>query len=167
MKQLRANDYINTMRNYLKNYNYYTQYLSNVKESVKDIDRQLSGESIKISKYGNEQTGAGQSGLTVVEKSVSNRMNLELEKQELLSSSLEVESLMTRINNTLLRLPLEEQEIIRGFYMEELSYGKLALRYSYSERWCRKRIRLAEEKMAFMMFGPKATESVSFIDTDM
>ena len=167
MKQIRANDYINTMRNYLKSYNYYAQYLSNVKESVKDIDRQLSAESIKIARYGNDPAGAGQSGLTTVEQSASIRMSLEMEKQELLNSSLEVESLMARINNTLLRLPLEEQELIKGFYIEGLSYGKLALRYCYSERWCRKRVRLAEEKMAFMMFGPKATESVSFIDTDM
>ena len=38
MKHIRANDYINTMRNYLKSYNYYMQYLSNARETVKDID---------------------------------------------------------------------------------------------------------------------------------
>lgn len=67
MKHIRANDYINTMRNYLKNYNYYMQYLSNARETVKDIDRQLATESIKVSRYGNEAGGGSSDGLTLVE----------------------------------------------------------------------------------------------------
>lgn len=165
MKHIRANDYINTMRNYLKSYNYYMQYLNNAREAVKDIDRQLATESIKVSRYGNEAGGGGSDGLTLVEKSASLRIRLEQEKQDLLSSSLAIESLMARITNTMQRLSPEEQRIVREFYIEEQTYESMARTHICSPRWCRKRLRLAEEKMAFMMFGPRATDSIRFIET--
>lgn len=165
MKHIRANDYINTMRNYLKNYNYYMQYLSNARETVKDIDRQLATESIKVSRYGNEAGGGSSDGLTLVEKSASLRIKLEREKQDLLSSSLAIESLMTRITNTMQRLSPEEQRIVREFYIEEQTYESMARTHICSPRWCRKRLRLAEEKMALMMFGPRAADSIRFIET--
>lgn len=165
MKHIRANDYINIMRNYLKSYNYYMQYLNNAREAVKDIDRQLATESIKVSRYGNEAGGGGSDGLSLVEKSASLRIQLEQEKQDLLSSSLAIESLMARITNTMQRLSPEEQKIVREFYLEEQTYESMARTHICSPRWCRKRLRLAEEKMALMMFGPRATDSIRFLET--
>ncbi len=165
MKHIRANDYINTMRNYLKSYKYYMQYLNNAREAVKDIDRQLATESIRGSRYGNEAGGGGGDGLALVEKSALLRIKLEREKQDLLSSSLAIESLVTRITNTMQRLSPEEQRIVREFYLEEQTYESMARTHICSPRWCRKRLRLAEEKMALMMFGPRATDSIRFLET--
>lgn len=167
MKHIRANDYINTMRNYLKSYNYYTQYLNNVQESVKDIDRQLATESIRVSRYGDEAGGgsSGSGGLALVERSAEVRIQLEQEKQDLLNGSLAVESLVTRITNTMQRLSPEEQGLVREFYIDKQTYESMARTHICSPRWCRKRLRLAEEKMALMMFGPRATDSIRFLET--
>lgn len=164
MMKLKANDYISVTRSYLKRYNLYAQYLNNVKEEVRDIDRQLASESIRVSGYGADHGGSS-SGLTVVESAAGRRILLEEEKSRLLNDALMLESLMTRLTNAMLRLTPEEQGMIRGFYIDGLGYESLSRRYSYSERWCRKLLRGAEEKLAVMMFGPGAGEAVKFLRT--
>lgn len=165
MKQLKANDYVSLTRNYLKNYTYYAQYINNVYESVKDIDRQLADESIKTMDYTGNTRG-GTKELTAVESAASRRILLEEEKRKLLSDALFVEAVVSRVSNTLLRLNPEEQGLLRGFYFDRLGYQAIARKYAYTERWCRVLIRRAESKMALMLFGPKATDPINFISTN-
>lgn len=164
MMKLIANDYISVTRSYLKNYNYYSQYLNNVREEVRDIDRQLASESIRTTGYGNDGGGCSP-GLTGVEAAAGKRILLEEEKIRILNGALAVESLLTRLTNAMLRLAPEEQGMIRGFYFDGIGYALLSQRYSYSERWCRRLIRDAEKKLAVMMFGPRAGEAVKFLRT--
>lgn len=162
MKGFKANDYLSATRGYLKRYNLYAQYLNNVKDSVDEINSRLATESIRASRYGTDP-GGGSSDLSAVEMAASERILLEQEKENLTGNALEVERLMQRVSSTISTLPEDEQAILRGHYMDGRNCTQLALANNYSERWCRKLLRQAEDKMAVMLFGPKAAEDVYFI----
>lgn len=163
MEKLRANDYVSITKKYLREYHLYTQYLNNARATLADIDRQLTTESIKTSRFGG-QPGGGMSELNAVEAAASKRIDLEKKRQMVCDEMFSVERIVSYIKGSLPKLAPEKQKLIKGFYFDRLPYKELAKQNAYCEQWCRKLIRQAEREMAIMIFGIKAGSNIGFID---
>lgn len=163
MERLRANDYVSITRKYLREYHLYTQYLNNARATLADIDRQLTTESIKTSKFGGEP-GGGTSELNAIEAAASKRMELEEKRRAVCDEMFSVERIISYIRGSLPKLTSEKQALIRGFYFDNLPYKELAREHAYCEQWCRKLIRQAEREIAVMIFGAKASTDIGFIN---
>lgn len=164
MNKLYANDYVNTTRNYLRNFKLYSEYLDNARHMLADIDRQLATESVKTSRYGNEP-GGGFSELNGVEVSATRRMDLQQSRDNICSQMFELEGVLGNISRALLKLSEDKRKLIKGYYFDRLPYTDLAGINHYTDRWCRKLIRQAEREIAVMIFGPKAEPDIKLMCT--
>lgn len=161
-KKIETNDYINTTRNYMKYYRLHQQYLENVKESLNEISRKMTGGEIRAVAY---DKGAKGSCCDVdgVARMAFKRMELERDKEQILGDAKLIATHLHTIDSSLQKLTSEERGILQDYYIDKLSYNQLVDKYHFSERWCRKILRRAEKKLAVMLFGIIANEPILFL----
>lgn len=161
-KTFKTNDYINTTKTYLKQYNLLIQYLENVRESLEDIDSRLTGGEVKAVTYDKGVRGSC-CDVNGIARQVFKRMDLKDERERLQADTAPIERHIKRIESSLEQLTADERGILLDYYAKKLNYAQLVEKYHYSDRWCRRILRQAERKMAIMLFGTKATEPILFL----
>lgn len=161
----KTNDYINATKIYMKQYNLFIQYLTNTSESLKDIERRLTGGEIKAVAY-DKGTRGSCADVDGIARQVFKRMDLEDERKMLIAESEPIANHIKRLDQSINQLDKDERGILIDYYWYHLSYSQLVDKYHFSERWCRRLLRQAEKKMAIMLFGTKATEPVLFLQND-
>lgn len=161
----KTNDYINATKTYMKQYNLLVQYLINTDESLKDIERRLTGGEIKAVAYDKGVRGSC-SDVDGIARQVFKRMDLEDERKLLIAESEPIANHIKRLELSINQLDKDERGLLIDYYQNHLNYSQLVEKYHFSERWCRRILRQAERKMAIMLFGTKAAEPVLFLQTD-
>ena len=68
-----------------------------------------------------------------------------------------------KVRNSLKALPSEERDAVRMFYLENKNYDAIMRFQHWSESTCKRRINNAVRKVALMIFGEQATQTVAFV----
>lgn len=164
MQRVNANDYRKLTVKYLQDYSYYTTAVKNMDLEIRERLTELQGESVKTSNYG-PVVGGGTSELTATELAADKRLRLEQEVRELNSARCKLSNLISRIDTALDSLKEEDSRLIRMWYFDRYDSQYIADKECFSVRSCRRRVRAAEGRIAFMLFGPRADMDILFVNT--
>lgn len=150
------NDYVITVRRWLKNYNRFGITIENLRDDIKQKQKEIEHDvNAPISHYGNAPAG-GKADLNTVESSASRHVAIRKEIDDTLSAIAEIELVMRKIDRAVSGLNDIDKRLITGHYIESASWEQLGDEMHYSEKWARERAGKAVKKMAIMIFGPKA-----------
>ena len=149
------NEYINITKTRLRRLAEFRALLQSLEAQKQEIELELDGESVAISRYGTD-TGGGFSELNAVEKSAQRRMEKESELEGICEDIRKVKSLLHRMDIALDGIGEDDRELITMHYMKHYSWGEVARRFNYSEQWARKRAGRVIRTMAEITFGKKA-----------
>lgn len=150
------NEYVNTVKNRLRNYNQFKITLANLRDSIAAKRDAIEHDvNAPISKYGGMPSG-GKPELNAVESAAEHHMIMRDEIDSDLRNIAAIELTMRKIDRAISGLSETDQRLIKGHYFEGLSWEELGCELYYSEKWARERAGKAVKQMAGMIFGPKA-----------
>lgn len=150
------NDYVITVRRWLKNYNRFGITIENLKDDIKCKEQEMEHDvNAPISHYGNAPVG-GASELNIVESSASKHIAMRKEIDDTLSAIADIELVMRKIDRAISGLNDIDRRLVEGHYIKSVSWEELGSEMYYSEKWARERAGKAVREIAIMIFGPKA-----------
>lgn len=151
------NDYVITVRRWLKNYNRFGITIENLRDDIKQKQKEMEHDvNAPVSHYGNAPAG-GKAELNTVESSASRHIAIQKEIDDTLSAIADIELVMRKIDRAISGLNDTDRRLIEGHYIQSLSWEHLGNEMFYSEKWARERAGKAVKEMAVMIFGPKAS----------
>lgn len=149
------NDYKNTVRNYLRDYNYFKIMIANLEEDKRDYTHLLSGCSVPIARYG-DATGGGSGELNQTEAAASARSKIEAELQRVELNLQELYAVVNKVDRALAALGQIERDAIRGYYMDKKSWEQVGIDLDCTGKTARSKAWRGIADMAYMMFGRAA-----------
>lgn len=150
------NDYVITVRRWLKNYNRFGITIENLRDDIEQKQKEIEHDvNAPVSHYGNAPVG-GKAELNVVESSASRHIAMRKEIDDTLSAIADIELVMRKIDRAISGLTDIDKRLVEGHYIKYESWEKLGSEMFYSEKWARERAGKAVKEMAVMIFGPKA-----------
>lgn len=156
------NDFIRLTKSYLREIDYYRQSVVMLKDKSEEISTKLEGISAKIPAYA--ETISGHSELTQVEAETSKRIELEKSLTHCLDDLNGLKRHINRLESCIDTLDGREQEMIRLYYREKMTYEELAERIGWSSRTCMRRVQDATRHIALMLFGEKSKDNILFLE---
>lgn len=163
------NDYINTTRRWLSNYNRFKVSIKNMSDDIDEQKRILAISSdmgAAVAKYG-DSPGGGTPELYPVEMSADMRIKRQERIRQLMINLSEVRRVIEKIDLSIDALSDEEAALVRGHYIDGESWWQIAQRNHYSESWARKKTGKALKHLSLMIFGTKAVpEQIHFVFAD-
>ena len=156
------NDYLKLTKEYLRSLNYYREAEKNLSASLTDIDVELGGVSIKSANAADEIHGVS-SELTSVERAAAYRINLENRYTEIIRERNLLRKHIDKLTRAINTLPPAEQEVIKLFFADCMSYTKISETLNYSERTIKRRMHNAIRSIAVILFGDRANRRMEFI----
>lgn len=142
-------DYTMIVRKRLEKYNRY-------KIAIKNLAAQIAAYSENpappIAQYGNSP-GGGSGELNSVEAAASRLIKAQSYVERLVLEKKNIELIVEQIDAALLGLSDQERHIVRGYYLEDKPWAKLATDCGYSTDWVRHKSGQAIKKMGEMIFG--------------
>ena len=154
------NDYLQLTRKYLRNYSIYLEAVENLTRRLRDIEVELGTVSISSPVFGE---GGGKGELTSVERAADRRIERRDQYNELFEERKRLRHQIQKVRNSLKALPSEERDAVRMFYLENKNYDAIMRFQHWSESTCKRRINNAVRKVAIMIFGEQATQTVAFV----
>lgn len=155
-----CNDYLQLTRKYLRNYRYYCEAIKNLTQELDEIKTGLSAISIASPGFG---AGGGKGELNSTEREAALRIEQKNKYLELACERSALQKQMDKLKSAMGKLPKEEQEAIRLFFFEGMNYDAIERIQPWSTRTCKRRVNEAVHKIALMLFGTRATQSVAFV----
>ena len=152
------NDYENTVREYLRNYNYFKIMIANLEEDKTDQLNLLSQCSVSIAKYG-DSTGGGSSELNQTEAAASQRMKIEENIRRIELNINELNTVINKIERALSAVGSLEKTAISMYYFERKSWEDVGLEIDCTGKTARAKANRAIQDMTFMIFGAVARPS--------
>lgn len=149
------NDYVATVKRWLKAYNMFTITIENLQENIADKERELDYDvNAPVSRY--DVVAGGKSELTTVERAADRHMHIRQEIEDMKQSILDIQSSMRKVDRALEGLGETDRHLVEGHFLQGISWEQLGDEMHYSEKWARERAGKAVKEMAIMIFGPKA-----------
>lgn len=149
------NDYKNTVRNYLRDYNYFKIMIANMEEDREDRLNSLREHSVSIARYG-DATGGGSGELNQTEAAVSQRMKIEEDIHQIEANLQELYSVISKIDRALSALGNLERQAIAGYYFEKKSWDEVGIDIDCTGKTARAKAGRGIDDMAYMIFGKAA-----------
>ena len=152
------NDYVVSIREYLRRYNEFAVYMANIQEEIKECQSQMQmATSPKISVL-SPSGGCGGSGElhSPQEQAYFQKEELNARIIKLHTDLNHIEPLMKRLNRSLDALTASDRQIIQARFIDGQSWENTARCANCSIGFCRKRANKILEILAGMMFGPGA-----------
>ncbi len=159
------NDYMRLTKSYLKSYVYYQQALENIAQGIKEKEMELNSEPVKITNYGKDMGGVP-SELNSTELAADRRILLEREKTAMLQDFKRLKNHVAKLNKAISLLPEDERQAIELYYVQRVRYDSMAKTLYCSERWCKAKVNKGLRSISLMLFGIKAYDTVSFIQSN-
>ena len=160
------NDYVSEVRRFLKNYN---TFKATVKSLTADIEaqeellRKADNLGAPIAKYDNMPKG-GTGELNTVERQTEDRLRRQERIYKARLNRDELQLKLDQVDRAMGALSYEEQELLRGRYVEGKDWHSLGYENNYSERWAREKAGKALKTLALVICGPKAfPKQLSFV----
>jgi RNA polymerase sigma factor (sigma-70 family) len=160
----RSNDCIKLTKDYLKNYSYRQQAVRNIELDMQDLNRELADVSVRAVDY-RPSTSSGASELNGTEQQAHVRALQEQEVKALQVNRRRLQTHLEKMENSLGRLPDDEQKILRKHYIEHYTYAEIGEELGLSERSCQRKANEATRSLAIMLFHDYAEQDVFFIGT--
>ena len=157
------NDYLKLTKEYLRSLNYYREAEKNLSASLTDINVELGSVSIKSSNATNDEVHGASLGLNSVERAAAYRINLENRYTEIIRERNLLRKHIDKLTRAINTLPPAEQEVIKLFFADCMSYTKISETLNYSERTIKRRMHNAIRSIAVMLFGDRANRRMEFI----
>ena len=135
------NDYVSEVRRFLKNYN---TFKATVKSLTADIEaqeellRKADNLGAPIAKYDNMPKG-GTGELNTVERQTEDRLRRQERIYKARLNRDELQLKLDQVDRAMGALSYEEQELLRGHYVEGKDWHSLGYENNYSERWAGRR----------------------------
>ena len=150
------NDYVIAVREYLRRYTEFTTYMDNLRADISDLESQLS--LLPAPRVSSLSPAPGRCGeeITPAEREYMKREAMQERLTTLQQELAELEPLINRLNRSLDALEYAEHEIILRRMIHGESWLIIAGDLNISESMCRRKGKYAVEKVAGMMFGPRA-----------
>lgn len=149
------NDYKNTVRNYLRDYNYFKIMIANLEEDKTDYMNSLRESSISIARYG-DSTGGGSGELNQTEASAAQRIKIEADVHRLEANLQELYGVINKIDRALSALGQIERQAIKGYYLEKKSWDEVGIDIDCTGKTARAKAGRGIDDMAYMIFGKAA-----------
>ena len=152
------NEYVNTVRGRLKKYRMFRATVASLTADIEDQERILAKAmdlGAPIAMYDNMPKG-GSSELTTVERQTEERLRVQRGIQRAILTRDETQFIIDQLDRALGTLSQEEEDLLRGHYIDGKDWQVLGYEQHYTERWARKKAGKALKTMAFIIFGPKS-----------
>ena len=152
------NDYVISIREYLRRYHEFMVYIANVQEEIKECESQMQMDAAPKVPTLSPSGGCGGNGEehSPQEQAYFRKEALKERIVELHSNLRQIEPLMKRLNRSLDALISSDRAIIQARFIDGQSWENTARCANCSIGYCRKRANQALEILAAMMFGPGA-----------
>ncbi|BAL83538.1 hypothetical protein SELR_18300 [Selenomonas ruminantium subsp. lactilytica TAM6421] len=147
------NDYVATVKRWLKNYNQFKITIENLNEEIRACEEmQELDVTAGIARY-SDMPGGGFSELGSVESSAA-KHEARAEHIESMKQSVQaIERTLRKIDRSLNGLTGIEANLITGHYIERKTWAELGNENFYTEKWARVHGGRAVKKMSEMIFG--------------
>lgn len=146
-------DFIKETRDYLKKYGQIKATIENLKEDITMWQEELDSDiAAPITKY-DIQPGGGTSTMSPVEAAAARHDKLMAMIRHNERQIKNLERIIRKIDRAIDGLDPEEQDLIRGHFIEHRRWAELSAEKFFTENWARKRSRKAITWIAFMIFG--------------
>ena len=150
------NDYVSTVRRWLKNYTKFKITLANLEDEIEAKTKELETDiNAPIAKYSTEP-GGGFAELNGIESAASKHEFIRAEIEEMKKSVESIKRCIRKIDRALTGLSAEDNRLITGYYIENMTWDELGREFAYTEKWARVHGSKAIREMAIMIFGPSA-----------
>ncbi len=160
------NDYIRMTKFYVRNINYFRVALDNLRMRSREFSEELNGyEDIPspVVAY-KERTSKGAAELTNVEAATEKRLSKTAQLKRIEYEIVRLEGFMSRMERALSRLPDEDKKLLQDFVIDRRNADAVAYNLHLSRRTLFRKRDEIMEKMALMLFGPKAApDNRSFV----
>lgn len=154
------NDYINAVKEYLRRYNEFCQYINNVKADIEDL-RALKNQEVAVAIPTLSPTGGCSNGqsISVEERAFFTQQEIEERIAKYQHDLQQIEPLVKRLQRSLESLGASsetDRRIIQARYIDGQSWERTAEYAHTSYGYCRSREKKALQTLTGMMFGPSA-----------
>ena len=152
------NDYVVSIREYLRRYNEFAVYMANIQEEIKECKNQMQMDAVPKIPVLSLSGGCGGSGEphSPQEQAYFQKEDLNARIHQLHTDLNRIEPLMKRLNRSLDALTASDRQIIQARFIDGQSWENTARCANCSIGFCRKRANKILEILAGMMFGPGA-----------
>ena len=145
-------DCIKETKRILGQYNKMKVAVQNLTEEIEARTAALQGESVAISRYGDEPMG-GTSELTATEAAAERRMRAAADIAVMRQRKAEMERTLRAVDRALACLAAEDERLVRGRYIDGYAWWRVAREAGYTEKWARERGGKALQDVGLMLFG--------------
>ena len=146
-------DFVKETRDYLKKYGQIKVTIENLKDDIEMWQEEMDSDiAAPITKY-DIQPGGGASTMTTVEAAVARHDKLMAMIQHNERQIKNLERIIRKIDRAIDGLDTEDQNLIRGHFIEHRRWRELSAEKFFTEKWARERSRKALKVIAFMLFG--------------
>ena len=152
------NDYVVSIREYLRRYNEFAVYMANIQEEIKECQSKMQMAAAPKIPVLSPSGGCGGSGElhSPQEQAYFQKEELCTRIHQLQIDLSHIEPLMKRLNRSLDALTASDRQIIQARFIDGQSWENTARCANCSIGFCRKRANKVLEILAGMMFGPGA-----------
>ena len=152
------NDYVVSIREYLRRYNEFAVYMANIQEEIKECQSKMQMAAVPKIPVLSPAGGCGGSGElhSPQEQAYFEKEELCARIHQLQTDLSHIEPLMKRLNRSLDALTASDRQIIQARFIDGQSWENTARCANCSIGFCRKRANKVLEILAGMMFGPGA-----------
>ena len=145
-------DCIKETKRILGQYNKMKVAVQNLTEEIEARTAALQGESVAISRYGDEPMG-GTSELTATEAAAERRMRAAADIAVMRQRKAEMERTLRAVDRALACLAAEDERLVRGRYIDGYAWWRVAREAGYTEKWACERGGKALQDVGLMLFG--------------
>lgn len=157
------NDYVQTTKRWLKNYNKFRITIENLQDDIASLRKQNETDAnAPIAKYG-DSLGGGTPELNTVETLAYRHSVREAEIAEKEQSIEAIERTMRKIDRAFDGLDGTDYALVHGYYIENKPWELVGSENFFSEKWAQERGSRAVRKMAEMIFGVKTDQQLRFV----
>lgn len=154
------NDYINAVKEYLRRYNEFCQYIDNVKADIADLQALKKQEAAAAVPTLSPTGGcSGGQSVSVEERAFFTQQEIEERIAKYQHELQQIEPLVKRLQRSLDSLGASsetDRRIIQARYIDDLSWERTAEYAHASYGYCRSRERKVLQTLTGMMFGPSS-----------
>ena len=145
-------DCIKETKHILGQYNKMMVAVQNLTEEIEARTAALQGESIAIARYGDEPTG-GTAELNATEAAAARRMRAAADIAVMEQRKRDLERTLRAVDRALACLSAEDEQLVRGRYVDGYAWWQVARDAGYTTKWADKKGRRALHDIALMLFG--------------
>lgn len=157
-----SNDCVKLTKEYLKNLSYREQALSNLETDISELEGEIKSISVRSSCISGMPKATG-ADMTSVERQYFALEEQTKQLNELKVNHQRLANHLQKLHDSIERLPQEQRDLLGFVYRDKYTLAFAGDKLGFSERTCSRKLGMAVQGLAGMLFGACARESLYFI----